>query len=48
VRADLQARREKTAKMAQGFELEAYRDHAKVSLASYKGKIVFLNFFFPG
>ncbi len=48
VKADVQARREKQAKPAEEFELENYLDSSKVSLATYRGKVVLLNFWYPG
>lgn len=48
VKADVQARREKQAKPADEFELENYLDGSKVSLTKYRGKVVLLNFWYPG
>ena len=48
VTADLKARRDKQAKPAEEFDLENYLDGSKASLAKYRGKVVLLNFWYPG
>jgi Tfp pilus assembly protein PilF len=48
VKSDLQARREKQAKPAEEFELENYLDRSKATLQKYRGKVVLLNFWYPG
>jgi len=48
VQGDLQARREQQAKPAAEFELENYLDGSEATLAQYRGKVVLLNFWYPG
>ena len=48
VTSDLNARRDKQAKPAEEFELENYLDGSKATLARYRGKVVLLNFWYPG
>jgi tetratricopeptide (TPR) repeat protein len=48
VASDLGERRDRQAKPAEEFELENYLDGSKASLAKYRGKVVLLNFWYPG
>ena len=48
IRGDLRQRREKEARAAPAFENESYVDGRKVSLASQRGRVFVLNFWYPG
>lgn len=48
VKADLRQRREKLAKPAPDFTLASYLDDAAVTLSALRGKVVLLDFWYPG
>ncbi len=48
IQRDLSALRERKAKQATPFTLDAYFTKNKISLSDYKGKVILLTYWFPG